>query len=184
MPVSVLLNLPIPALVEQNRPKSDRWPGIILEVTEDQIVRETKLAQVVASQLRESGIRMAIDDFGAGYSSFSSLRELPFVELKLDHSFVQNCATDATNAAICETAVDLAHRFGSAAVADGIENAADLQALMVMGCDFGQGPLIAPPMPLERFLDLLYQRASKPRPPAPSIVPDEPVVAAGMGRVA
>jgi EAL domain-containing protein (putative c-di-GMP-specific phosphodiesterase class I) len=185
VPVSVLLNLPIPALVDRNRPKSDRWPGIILEVTEDQIVREMKLAQGVANQLRASGIKIAIDDFGAGYSSFSSLRELPFVELKLDHSFVRNCATDATNAAICQTAVDLAHRFGSAAVAEGIENAADLQALMVMGCDFGQGVLIAPPMPLERLLDLLRQRASKPRPPAPSAMPDEGAVAAGvLGRVA
>jgi len=185
VPVSELLNLPVPALVDQNRPKSDRWPGIILEVTEDQIVREIKLAQVVADQLRASGIKIAIDDFGAGYSSFSSLRDLPFVELKLDHSFVRNCAADATNAAICQTAVDLAHRFGSAAVAEGIENAADLQALMVMGCDFGQGVLIAPPMPLERFLDLLRQRVSKPRPQAPSAMPGEAAMSAGsMGRVA
>jgi EAL domain-containing protein (putative c-di-GMP-specific phosphodiesterase class I) len=185
VPVSVLLNLPIPALVDQYRPKSDRWPGIILEVTEDQIVREMKLAQSVANRLRASGIKIAIDDFGAGYSSFSSLRELPFVELKLDHSFVRSCATDATNAAICQTAVDLAHRFGSAAVAEGIKNAADLQALMVMGCDYGQGVLIAPPMPLERFLELLCQRASKPRPPAPSAMPDEAAVSADtIGRVA
>jgi hypothetical protein len=56
---------------------------------------------------------------------------------------------------------------------------------MVMGCDFGQSVLIAPPMPLERFLDLLRQRASKPRPPAPSGMPDEAAVAAGvLGRVA
>jgi EAL domain-containing protein (putative c-di-GMP-specific phosphodiesterase class I) len=185
VPVSVLLKLPIPALVDQHRPKSERWPGIILEVTEDQIVRDMKLAQVVANQLRVSGIKIAIDDFGAGYSSFSSLRELPFVELKLDHSFVRNCATDATNAAICQTAVDLAHRFGSAAVAEGIENAADLQALMVMGCDFGQGVLIAPPMPLERFLDLLRQRVSKPRPQVPSVMPAQAAVPAGsIGRVA
>ena len=135
-----------------------------------------KLAQEVADRLRISGIKIAIDDFGAGYSSFSSLRELPFVELKLDSSFVKNCATDATNAAICQTAVDLAHRFGSAAVAEGIENAANLQALMVMGCDFGQGVLIAPPMPQERFLDLLRQRVNRPRPPAPAAAPDEAAV--------
>jgi EAL domain-containing protein (putative c-di-GMP-specific phosphodiesterase class I) len=185
IPVSVMLKLPIPALVDRHRPQSERWPGIILEVTEDQIVREMKAAQAVAEQLRASGIKIAIDDFGAGYSSFSSLRELPFVELKLDHSFVRNCATDATNAAICQTAVDLAHRFGSAAVAEGIENAADLQALMVTGCDFGQGVLIAPPMPLERFLDLLRQRVSKPRSHAPSAAPGEVGLPAGaVGRVA
>src|SRR5262249_56367260 len=142
---------------------AEGWRGIIVEVTEDQVGGDLRVAQEIATRLRVSGVTIAIDDFGAGYSSLSSLRELPFVEIKLDHSFVHNCATDATNAAICQTAVDLAHRFGSAAVAEGIENAADLQALMVMGCDFGQGVLIAPPMPLERFLDLLRRRVRKPR---------------------
>jgi EAL domain-containing protein (putative c-di-GMP-specific phosphodiesterase class I) len=163
VPVSVMLKLPIPALVRDNRPKADHWPGLILEVTEDQIVRDIALAQKIAMQLRVSGITIAIDDFGAGYSSFSSLRELPFAELKVDSSFVKDCATDATNAAICQTAIDLAHRFGSAAVAEGIESSADLQALLMMGCDFGQGVLIAPPMPQERFIDLLRQRMNKPR---------------------
>jgi EAL domain-containing protein (putative c-di-GMP-specific phosphodiesterase class I) len=184
VPVSVLLKLPIPALVERHRPKSERWPGIILEVTEDQIVRDLKLAQEIATQLRVSGISIAIDDFGAGYSSFSSLRELPFVELKLDASFVKECATDATNAAICQTAVDLAHRFGSAAVAEGIENAADLQALMVMGCDFGQGVLIAPPMPQERFLDLLRRRLSKPRAATATVATPADAMPVAAGRVA
>ena len=64
-------------------------PACIVEVTEDQIVRDIALAQEIASQLRVSGITIAIDDFGAGYSSFSSLRELPFAELKLDRTFVQ-----------------------------------------------------------------------------------------------
>jgi EAL domain-containing protein (putative c-di-GMP-specific phosphodiesterase class I) len=158
VPVSVLHKLPIATLVQENRPKSERWPGLIVEVTEDQIVRDIALANEIAAQLRVSGITIAIDDFGAGYSSFSSLRDLPFAELKVDRSFVHECATDATNAAICQTAIDLAHRFGSAAVAEGVENAIDLQALIVMGCDFGQGVLIAPPMPMERFLDLLRQR--------------------------
>jgi EAL domain-containing protein (putative c-di-GMP-specific phosphodiesterase class I) len=180
VPVRALFQLQVPELVDQNRPASDRWPGLIVEVTEDQIVRDMAMAQQVAEKLRVSGVKISIDDFGAGYSSFSSLRELPFVEIKLDRSFVANCATDATNAAICQTAVDLAHRFGSAAVAEGIESAADLQALMVMGCDFGQGVLIAPPMPQERFLDLLCQRVRKERAPGP--VPHEDT--APVGRVA
>jgi EAL domain-containing protein (putative c-di-GMP-specific phosphodiesterase class I) len=167
VPVRVLLKLPIPALVSEYRPKSPRWPGLIVEVTEDQIVRDITLAHEAASQLRVSGIRIAIDDFGAGYSSFSSLRDLPFAELKVDRSFVHGCSTDATNAAICQTAIDLAHRFGSAAVAEGVESQTDLQALMVMGCDFGQGVLIAPPMPKERFLDLLRQRMNRPRAASP-----------------
>ena len=167
VPVGVLMKLPVAKLVAEYRPKSERWPGLIVEVTEDQIVRDIALARDIAAQLQVSGIQIAIDDFGAGYSSLSSLREVPFAELKLDCSFVRGCATDGTNAAICQTAVDLAHRFGSAAVAEGVEHQADLQALMVMGCDFGQGVLIAPPMPKERFLELLRQRVTKPRGASP-----------------
>lgn len=167
VPVGVLMKLPIAKLVAEYRPKSERWPGLIVEVTEDQIVRDIALARDIAGQLQVSGVQIAIDDFGAGYSSFSSLREVPFAELKLDRSFVFGCATDATNAAICQTAIDLAHRFGSAAVAEGVESQADLQALMVMGCDFGQGVLIAPPMPKERFLELLRQRMPKARGASP-----------------
>jgi len=163
VPVSVLLTLPIPDLVERHRPQSERWPGIILEVTEDEVVRDIRVAQAVASQLRVAGIQIAIDDFGAGYSSLTNLRELPFSELKLNHSFVRDCATDATNAALCQTAIDLAHRFGSAAVAEGIESQLDLQALIAMGCDFGQGALMAPPMPRDDFLDLLLQRLTRGR---------------------
>lgn len=183
VPVSALLKLPIPTLVRENRPKADHWPGIILEVTEDQIVRDIKQAHDIATQLRGSGITISIDDFGAGYSSFSGLRDLPFAEIKIDVSFVKHCATDAANAAICQTAIDLAHRFGSAVVAEGIETAVDLQALQVMGCDFGQGVLIAPPMPKERFLGLLQQRLNKPgaQPAAaPASVPDGDLASVSM----
>jgi len=169
VPVAVLLRLPIPTLVHDNRPKEEHWPGLIVEVTEDQIVRDIALANEIAKQLKISGVTVSIDDFGGGYSSFASLRELPFMELKLDHTFVKGCAVDGTNGAICQTAIDLAHRFGSVAVAEGIESVADLQALQVMRCDFGQGILLAPPMPLDSFIDLLCQRRNKPpKPSAPA----------------
>jgi EAL domain-containing protein (putative c-di-GMP-specific phosphodiesterase class I) len=131
-------------------------------------VRDIRRSQEIAAKLRVSGISVAIDDFGAGFSSFSSLRELSFAELKLNYSFVKGCAGDPTNAAICQTAIDLAHRFGSAAVAEGIESVADLQAMQIMGCDFGQGHLIAPPMPKDDFMALLQQRMNKPRPKPPA----------------
>jgi EAL domain-containing protein (putative c-di-GMP-specific phosphodiesterase class I) len=180
VPVNLLDKVPVAKIVTEYRPKADYWPGLIVEITEDQIVRDIKKSQEIAAQLRGSGISVAIDDFGAGYSSFSSLRELSFAELKLNYSFVKNCAADATNAAICQTAIDLAHRFGSAAVAEGIESVADLQAMQIMGCDFGQGHLIAPPMPIKDFIALLQQRMNKP--PAPPAAPPpqdagEPVAA-------
>lgn len=163
VPVTVLLRLPVPTLVKENRPQDSRWPGLVVEVTEDQIVRDISLAQEIAKQLKISGVSVAIDDFGGGYSSLASLRELPFAELKIDHTFVKNCAVEGTNGAICQTAIDLAHRFGSVAVAEGIENVADLQALQVMRCDFGQGVLLAPPMPAQRFIALLNQRNNRPK---------------------
>ena len=78
---------------------------------------------------------------------------------------------------ICQTAIDLAHRFGSVAVAEGIESMADLQALQVMRCDYGQGILLAPPMPKGRFIELLNSRNNKTR-------ASEPVSELRQGRVA
>jgi EAL domain-containing protein (putative c-di-GMP-specific phosphodiesterase class I) len=177
VPSSALSKLPIARLVSENRPAASHWPGMILEISEDQIVREIEVAKKVGHELKDAGVTIAIDDFGAGYSSFSSLRAFPFAELKIDSSFVKNCATDANNAAICQTAIDLAHRFGGMAVAEGVESMADLQALVVMGCDFGQGVLVAPPMPRERFLELLRQRVNRPRQPAPAIPGEMPAAA-------
>src|SRR5262249_14783227 len=125
-------------------------------------VRDAGLAALIAKHLKARGIRIAIDNFGAGYSSFSRLRSLPFAELKISQDFVRNCALDAANAAICQTVIDLAHRFGSAAVAEGIESQVDLQALMAIGCDFGQGSVLLPALPQERFLKLLLQRIARP----------------------
>ena len=123
-------------------------------------------------------IKLAIDDFGRGYSSLVRLKELPFAELKLDRTFVTDCGTDKVNAPLCKTVIDLAHNFGSIAVAIGIEKASDVVALVSMGCDYGQGFLLGQPMPEERFLSLLRQRSqgrlsasSARRPTASSLQP-------------
>lgn len=166
VPASALSKLSLPQLVMENRPRAESWPGLTLEIGEEEIVRDIALVQGVAAELKSCGIGIAIDNFGAGYSSFSGLRALPFAELKIDSQFVKDCATDANNAAICQTAIDLAHRFGSVAVACGIANRADLEALAVMGCDVGQGVMVAPPMPREQFLELLCRRMNRPSPPA------------------
>jgi EAL domain-containing protein (putative c-di-GMP-specific phosphodiesterase class I) len=148
-------------MVRENRPKSDRWPGLILEVTEDQVVRDISLAHEIATQLKIYDIVLAIDDFGTGYSHLARLRELPFGELKLDRNLVANCGDDSTSAALCQTSIDLAHRFGSIAVAEGIEKNSELETLLRMRCDLGQGFLFAPPLPIDRFVGLLKQRAQK-----------------------
>jgi EAL domain-containing protein (putative c-di-GMP-specific phosphodiesterase class I) len=87
-------------------------------------------------------------------------RQLPFTEFKLDRAFVTDFGTNTANAPLCKTVINLAHNFGSIAIAIGIEKAADALALMSMGCDYGQGFLLGQPMPEERFISLLRQRAT------------------------
>ncbi len=153
--VSDLVKLPVPAIVREHHPRDDSWPGLILEVTEDQAVRDIALTQEIATQLKIYDISLALDDFGAGYSHLARLKQLPFAELKLDRNLVANCGDDASNASLCQTAIDLAHQFGAAAVGEGIERRADLRALAKMGCDIGQGFLLAHPMPQKRFISFL-----------------------------
>jgi EAL domain-containing protein (putative c-di-GMP-specific phosphodiesterase class I)/CheY-like chemotaxis protein len=157
--VNDLLKLPIHALVREMRPAGRGWPGLILEVTEDQAVRDIALAQEVATQLRIYDITLALDDFGSGYSHLARLKELPFSEVKLDRTMVANCGEDSHNASLCQTAIDLAHHFGATVVAEGIEKRSELQMLTTMGCDIGQGFLFAPPMPQDRLIALLQELA-------------------------
>ena len=91
---------------------------------------------------------------------------MSFAELKLDRGFVVDCGTDKVNAPLCKTVIDLAHNFGSVAVAIGVEKASDAVALVSMGCDYGQGFLFGQPMPEERFVSLLRQRAQARTPAA------------------
>jgi EAL domain-containing protein (putative c-di-GMP-specific phosphodiesterase class I) len=166
VPMKTLGKLPIAKLVMQNRPDAKYWPGLLLDVPEEQVARDIDLAQKLATELRIGHMSISVDDFGVHYASFLGLREPTFAEFKIDNSFVKNCAIDVGNAAICQTAIDLAHRLGIVAVAEGIEGHADLQALQLMGCDFGQGVVIAPPMPMANLLEFLHQRLTKPEPPS------------------
>jgi EAL domain-containing protein (putative c-di-GMP-specific phosphodiesterase class I) len=168
MPVSVLVKLSIPDLVQKHRAGLNEWPGLIIDVTEEQIVTDLALATELTRQLAHVDVKLAIDNFGRGYSSLARLKALPFAELKLDPTFVADCGTDRINAPLCKTVIDLAHNFGSLAVAIGIEKATDALALTSMGCDIGQGFLLGQPMPEERFISLLRQRAAGQGRPLPA----------------
>lgn len=147
------------ALSKQRRPKSDLWPGLILEISEQEVIQDINLAHEIATQLGIYDVSLAIDNFGAGFSTFERLRELPFSELRLHPGFVAGCAYDEKNAGICRAAIDLAHRFGIVAVASGLESEADLATLWEMGCDVGQGPLFAEPMPKSEFMKAFGERS-------------------------
>ena len=163
IPLATLQNLAIEDLVKAHRPPSDKWPGLIIDVAEEQVVTGVEQAAEVAKKLEPLNLRLAVDGFGRGQSAFAGLNELPFAEIKLSRAIVADCGTDKVNAPLCKTAIDLAHNAGRVAVAMGIEKAADAVALVSMGCDFGQGFLLGQPMPEERFASLLRQRAAQPR---------------------
>jgi EAL domain-containing protein (putative c-di-GMP-specific phosphodiesterase class I) len=158
VPAFVLNRLPLACIIADERPKASSWPGMILEVNEDEIVHDLPLAQKLAKVLRPHNVDIAIDDFGRAYSQLAQLKEMPFTELKIDRSFVANCDADRMNSGLCETIIELAHRFGIKAVAEGIETAAELKALHSMGCDYGQGYLFARPMQRDHFIKLLRER--------------------------
>jgi EAL domain-containing protein (putative c-di-GMP-specific phosphodiesterase class I) len=158
-----LAKVPITAIMRDFRPKSENWCGVILDVTEDQVASDLSLTREIATQLESCKIKLAIDDFGRGYLPLGRLRELSFAELKLERSFVTDCATDKGHAAICRSVIELAHNFDAKAVAVGVEKPADAHALFRMGCDLGQGYLFAQPMAQDRFLILLRQRAEMTR---------------------
>jgi EAL domain-containing protein (putative c-di-GMP-specific phosphodiesterase class I)/CheY-like chemotaxis protein len=165
IPINALVKVPVAEIVQSHRAKFDRWPGVIIDIAEEQIVSALPLANQITKKLAPLDVRLAVDDFGRGYSSLARLKELPFAELKLDRSFVTDCGSDKVNAPLCKTVIDLAHNFGSIAVAVGIEKASDAMALVTMGCDYGQGFLLGQPMPQERFISLLRQRANPPARP-------------------
>ena len=160
IPVNALVKIAVADIVQTYRPQFETWPGLMIDLTEEQIVTDLALAAEITNNLRHLDVKLAIDDFGRGYSSLVRLKELPFAELKLDRAFVTDCGTDKVNAPLCKTVIDLAHNFGSMAVAIGIEKASDALALVSMGCDYGQGFLLGQAMPEERFISLLRQRAA------------------------
>lgn len=152
VPASILQHPEFVANVRRHLPDHPAFPGLIVEITEDEAIRDPDLAREVAVQLRLYGIHVSIDDFGAGHSSLARLDQLPFAELKLDRVFVDGCSRDRAKRAKCKAAVALARRFGLVVVAEGVETPEDLRALIGMGFDVGQGYLFARPMPAGDFV--------------------------------
>jgi EAL domain-containing protein (putative c-di-GMP-specific phosphodiesterase class I) len=105
--------------------------------------------------LTAEGVRLAIDDFGIGYSSLAYLQHLPVQTIKIDRSFVNGLGRDPTAEALVRAIVTLGHSLGKRVVAEGVETPVQLAALRTLGCDAAQGFLIAKPQPSEQLTDLL-----------------------------
>ena len=142
-----------------------------LEVTETALVQEGhagERARAELQELHELGVRIAVDDFGTGFSSLGQLRSFPVDMIKVDRSFVQGIEHDAKDAAITANLVSLAHALGLLAIAEGIESDGQLTSLRELGCELGQGFLFAHamgPVDVMRYLNGV-QDSAEPEPRA------------------
>ena len=117
-----------------------------IEVTETSIMRDVYAAKFVLLELRAMGVRVAIDDFGAGYTSLAFLRDLPIDDLKIDRSFVDGVARGGFDGAVIRAVVMIARELGVRTIAEGVEDAEQIEALRNLCCDAVQGFFFASPM--------------------------------------
>lgn len=171
--LTVAVNLSAPSIIDSALPAqidammSARGlsPSVlVLEITEDVLVADRDRACSVLATLRDMGVRIAVDDFGKGYSSLSYLRELPIDELKLDKSFILSMTDDARATALVVSTIDLAHSLGLAMTAEGVETASAYRDLSDYGCDQAQGFFMSKPLPAAELATWLTERQQQPQP--------------------
>jgi len=126
-----------------------------LEITESVVLQDTQQALATLHELRSRGVRVALDDFGTGYSSLSYLRIFPFDRIKVDGSFVRDAGSNPGTRAIIRAIADLGRGLGMSTTAEGVETAAQLQAVRDQGCTEVQGFLFSRPRPAAEIADLI-----------------------------
>lgn len=120
---------------------------VMLEVTESRLMGDLRVPLEILTRLRLKRFGLSIDDFGTGHSSLVQLRDIPFNQLKVDHSFVHGAHANETISAIYLASIGMAKQLGMEVVAEGVEDRADWDFLRQTGCDLAQGYFIARPMP-------------------------------------
>jgi EAL domain-containing protein (putative c-di-GMP-specific phosphodiesterase class I) len=128
---------------------------LMLELTENALMRDTKEAAAALEELKALGVRLQVDDFGVGFSSLNRIKALPIDSIKIDSSFVQRIEQDAV---IPTTIIALARCMGLGVVAEGVETQAQTDALRALGCEVMQGHLYGEAMPAAQFEALIRQR--------------------------
>lgn len=122
-----------------------------LEVTESMVMRDVDVVIGTLRRLRSLGVGIGIDDFGTGYSSLAYLKRFPVKRLKIDRSFTRDIADTRDGKIIPKVIIDLAHSLGVDVLAEGVEDAAQLEILRSLGCDEAQGFFLGRPMPAAEF---------------------------------
>lgn len=132
----------------------DPW-ALCLEITETALMRDPAAAGASLKQIRNLGVRIAVDDFGTGYGSLLYTRRFPVQVLKLDRFFVSGLGRVPEDTIIAQSVIDLAHSLGLVSFAEGVETKEQFDALRELGCDFLQGYYWSPPIEADAVADLL-----------------------------
>ena len=135
---------------------------LVVEVTETALMRDTTLVGQRLRELSALGVRIALDDFGTGYSSLTYLRAFPIDVLKVDKSFIADIATTSPESNVGRAIIDLARTLRLETVAEGVENAEQVAALIRLRCRMGQGFHFAKPLPARELGRLLRSREHGP----------------------
>ena len=145
-------------------------PGFLeIELTETCVMSNPEESIAILEELSRMGVLVSVDDFGTGYSSMSYLRRFPIDKLKIDKAFVAEMDTRTDDASIVQAIVSLAHGLQLKVVAEGVETAAQLDALRALGCDEYQGFYCSPALPAQEFEMLMRIKAAEPRPAAATV---------------
>jgi EAL domain-containing protein (putative c-di-GMP-specific phosphodiesterase class I) len=118
-----------------------------LEITESSMVHDPNSAIATLQSLRAVGVQLAVDDFGTGFATFSSFKQLPVDSLKIDRSFVSGLQQDPQDTAIVHAVIAFGKMLGLRVTGEGIETAGQIEQLRALGCDYGQGYYFARPLP-------------------------------------
>jgi diguanylate cyclase (GGDEF)-like protein/PAS domain S-box-containing protein len=132
--------------------------SLVLEITESVMMQDMDLSIQRLAELKELGVQLAVDDFGTGYSSLNYIRRFPVDILKVDKSFVDGVNEGGEESALTAAIIELAGILRLRPVAEGIERADQLEKLLALQCDLGQGYYFAKPLPLEAVDELLTTR--------------------------
>jgi EAL domain-containing protein (putative c-di-GMP-specific phosphodiesterase class I)/GGDEF domain-containing protein len=152
--VSTLGDRELPALIDQGIKTWGIAPAnLTLEMTESPLIVDAERSVAVLTRLKAIGVQLSLDDFGSGFTSLSHLKRFPVDEIKIDRPYVAGLRSDAGDRAIVRSAIDLGHHFNLRVVAEGVEDAATLEALRGLGCDMAQGYVVSAALPAIAFRD-------------------------------
>ncbi len=129
--------------------------NLAVEITEGLLLKDSEIVKDRLLEYRNRGIEVSIDDFGTGFSALSYLKRFDIDYIKIDRSFVHQLVENASDKALTEAIIVMAHKLGIKVIAEGVETEAQRDLLAGFDCDYLQGYLYSPPVSRDAFMDLI-----------------------------